>query len=486
MANCPKCGKPLKYQLRSAGTTTKTRYYRTGVKKSWLVPSGRKKYQSQRNTYMASYCPNCGYQPPSEIHGNKGCSSRVLTVLGILVLLGVVGNVIRGNGSDNKKSQVTTPPAKQAVQTIKGNEINDEKSAVLIDTPIPSSAATKEKEKTLAVLETVIPTQVPTATPVPESVWAQEPTPISEFEYYLDGDYIYLTDWEGDRNSKILLAESYIVDGKKYKIGKDLMDLQFHSITSAIIPEGVEHIKNSMFNSCGIKYLYLPKSLKFEDSNPYFFSYFHNLEKLYYGGSEEEWKKLIGNLKRKDIDVKHVVYNATISDLVFEYSADSVGLSQITEQKTPQNIWATEYTSLDDFDFYVDGDYIILKKYIGKGDKVWLAREYDYEGKRYTVSDTYERYIRFDNAMSIIIADGYRALSGSMFSSRNLKYVYVPRSITAKGADGFFKNFNNVEKLYYGGSEQEWDLLTAGLERRKVKVKQIFFNMDYDTFIEFK
>ena len=277
MANCPKCGSLLKYELRSAGTTTKTKYYRTGVKKSWITPAGLKNTKSQRKTYVDSYCPKCGYHPP--VKTQKSGFKYIWIIIGLIILLGFIGNVMNGNKtSNNTASQATATPVPQQAAA------STETPAEATEAPTEEATASPSPEQTF--------TPEPTATPIPDTVWALEPTSIDYFDYYLDHDHIYLT---GVKNSslpkKVWIADTYIIDGKTYKIGNRLDDLfALHSITSAIIPEGVEYIEENIFNSCSVKYVYLPKSLAFNEYKPSaFLSYFFELEKLYYGGSEEDW-----------------------------------------------------------------------------------------------------------------------------------------------------------------------------------------------------
>lgn len=58
---CPKCGSSsVKCEIRAAGTTVKSHYYRTGVKSSWFIPAGTKTYRSKRKHKTVALCQNCG------------------------------------------------------------------------------------------------------------------------------------------------------------------------------------------------------------------------------------------------------------------------------------------------------------------------------------------------------------------------------------------------------------------------------------------
>lgn len=62
MAICPKCGsRSAKYVLRSAGTRSRSRNYRTGIQHSVLLSTGGKKYYSSRQHKTVGYCQNCGF-----------------------------------------------------------------------------------------------------------------------------------------------------------------------------------------------------------------------------------------------------------------------------------------------------------------------------------------------------------------------------------------------------------------------------------------
>lgn len=62
MAKCPKCGSSnVTFQLRHAGTTSSTHYYRHGVKSSWIIPAGRKTRRSDTRQKSVGLCQSCGY-----------------------------------------------------------------------------------------------------------------------------------------------------------------------------------------------------------------------------------------------------------------------------------------------------------------------------------------------------------------------------------------------------------------------------------------
>lgn len=144
------------------------------------------------------------------------------------------------------------------------------------------------------------------------SIWAQGYTDIEEFNYYIDGEKLYIKEYKGN-DRKVKINSEYTIDNKKYKV-VELMDGTFalESIESAIIPEGVKKMENNTFNSCGVKYVYLPSTLKEISSS--FLDYFHDVEKIYYGGSKKQWDKLVDE-DREEIDVKQIIYDANLNEL---------------------------------------------------------------------------------------------------------------------------------------------------------------------------
>lgn len=147
------------------------------------------------------------------------------------------------------------------------------------------------------------------------SVWAAGITPIEDFKYYLDGGKVYLQDYTGHEH-KVKVGNSYEIDGKEYAVADTIEDLFcLNRVDSIILPEGIVTMPKNTFNSCGAEYLYLPKSMKTTDENNGFYTYLHDVKKIYYGGSEEEWAELTNNAERVDIDAIEIIYNADPEDL---------------------------------------------------------------------------------------------------------------------------------------------------------------------------
>ncbi len=83
-----------------------------------------------------------------------------------------------------------------------------------------------------------------------------------------------------------------------------------HRVTSVIIPDGTRHISDNIFSNFGIEYVYLPDSL--EEFKGW--SYFRNVKKIYYGGTEEQWSNFC-TVDRSRLDVVQIICNTDPNDL---------------------------------------------------------------------------------------------------------------------------------------------------------------------------
>ncbi|MCI8403209.1 MAG: hypothetical protein HFI38_14150 [Lachnospiraceae bacterium] len=145
-----------------------------------------------------------------------------------------------------------------------------------------------------------------------KSVWSEYYTDIDDFEYYIDGNEIFLTDYNSNQK-KVRINSSYEIDGNTYNVVSLDGVFTLDKVTSVIIPEGVRSVAANEFNGCKVKFLYLPSTLE-DIGRDSFWGYFHDVEKIYYGGSEEQWNQLC-TVERAEVEVKQIIYDANPDDL---------------------------------------------------------------------------------------------------------------------------------------------------------------------------
>ena len=143
-------------------------------------------------------------------------------------------------------------------------------------------------------------------------IWRVDSTPLSDFGYYIDGNEITLKDYKGS-SSRVNIAPEYEVDGNTYKVVALDGSFALENVKSVVVPEGVHYIANNTFNSCGIEYLYLPSTL--EEFKGW--DYFYDMQKLYFGGSEERFGKIC-DYERSRIDIVQIICNADINDIIVQ------------------------------------------------------------------------------------------------------------------------------------------------------------------------
>lgn len=134
-------------------------------------------------------------------------------------------------------------------------------------------------------------------------------------------------------------------------------------------------------------------------------------------------------------------------------------------------VWASGYTDLEDFDYYVDGDSIYLQKYDGHDDKVWIAPSYTVDGRNCNVVSLEDATFLFANVTSVIVPEGVTHLDDNTFNTSGVKFVYLPSTLTEIN-DNFLSYFYDGDKLYYGGTQDQWDSLVTA-ERSDIDFKQI-------------
>lgn len=306
MAICPKCGShKFRYELRSAGTTSRSNYYRTHSRKSWFFPVGQTTRSSKRHQKSVGICPDCGYVK----HGSAGlfnfeeygCLGSIvvlaffLALLPILIPIGLVVFTIRLLTNDfpafdsfgfDRKKRIIALIILWVIAIIAGKSIY-------------KSWKTELAEQQRIIEETYSP----------DGIWRTLPTPLEDFDYFIKDKSIYLKEYNGDDN-RVYIAPTYSIEGNKLPVVSLDGTFALREVESVIVPEGVKEMSDNVFNSCGVKYIYLPKSLKTFNG----WDYFQDVEKLYYGGDSKAMREICDK-KREDLDIKRIIGPAKIKDL---------------------------------------------------------------------------------------------------------------------------------------------------------------------------
>ena len=137
--------------------------------------------------------------------------------------------------------------------------------------------------------------------------------------------------------------------------------------------------------------------------------------------------------------------------------------------------WAAADTPIDQFDYYIDGDSLILTKYKGSDKAVRIAPAYEIEGKSYQVTGL-EAVFELKAVNSVIVPEGVTSIEKGAFNVSDVKYLYLPSTLT--DFDGW-STLHDGEKLCYGGTQEQWNSLYTG-ERKDIGFKQITYDVKID------
>ncbi len=260
---CPRCkSNSVLISREHAGTSYMVNHMTTGVKRSWFIPSERSNVQSDSRYRTIAVCRECGYTwslSDSQQGGNA------LTLILFLILVYFAHRFIAGDFGSTKNG--TSPK-------------ND-------------------------------PTVITTDQEIDTDKWSKEYTSIEDFKWEADEDGITLGRYKKNTSdNKIRFSDRYTINGEEYHITK--LDTCFlcEDIKSVIVCEGVTYIDGPTFNSCGVRYLYLPESLEEFDG----FGYLkYDLRELHYGGSEEEFYNKYD--PKDNLDNVKMYFNVNPNDL---------------------------------------------------------------------------------------------------------------------------------------------------------------------------
>ena len=272
---CPRCGSAnIKFQMQSAGIDSTSNHYHTGAT-GFLIPANKGTYSSTYRNKTVGFCPDCGYQWTAyEDKKSHGCLFYLLCFLFWPIALPILFYQ-----SDKIKM-------KKGVRLI----IIIGVYALLIIAGLSGKSSNSDPQNV--------------------SIWASDYTDISEFDYYIEANEIHLKEYNGS-SKKVNIAPAYEIDGTRMNVVSLDGTFVVKRTSSIIVPEGVVSMSRNVFNSCGATYYYLPSTLTDFDG----WSYFHDVEKIYYGGTEDQWAALIGDYDRSRLEVKQIICNASPESL---------------------------------------------------------------------------------------------------------------------------------------------------------------------------
>lgn len=131
------------------------------------------------------------------------------------------------------------------------------------------------------------------------------------------------------------------------------------------------------------------------------------------------------------------------------------------------------YGVIEDFSYELSGNKIFLGSYEGKDEIIEIKTSYTIDGIEY-VTDISGFQIGIGNSRvkTLIIDEGFTEVNNAIFNSCSVQNVYFPGSmINVYDATLSYltPEDSNVIKIYYSGSQEDWEQIFTEYKRTKVE-----------------
>lgn len=382
------------------------------------------------------------------------------TIFIALIVLAVIGSIF-GDDDDRKEE---TEKVNQNIETVMENENHG--NSFEVNQNIKSTSEGEDSDD--------------------DSVWLDGYTDIEDFGYYVDGDGIYVKEYNGN-SQKVRLKSSYDIGGRKIKvISFEDGTFKYSDVTGVILPKGTKHLDYDTFANCNIKYLYLPGSV--ENPGIAFWKELEGVEKIYYGGSAKKWTSIC-ELERNELEVKQIFVNVKPKNLGTEKAENEIlntKTAAISDDMEEGGVTGIEverkfnYGVIEDFDYDIIGNTVKLNSYDGKMEIIEIQPSYIINGTEY-ISDISDFQIGVGNSVvkTVIFNEGISEVANAVFNTTDVQNVFFPKSMV-NVYDNTLSYLHPEDgkkiKIYYAGTQEEW--MNIFTEYRRTKVEDAWESKD--------
>lgn len=152
-----------------------------------------------------------------------------------------------------------------------------------------------------------------------------------------------------------------------------------------------------------------------------------------------------------------------------EESEEEAGVVGVEVKKSKEE----QYGSIEDFRYELSGDTIILKNYKGKAEILEIKASYIIDGTEYK-TDLLDFQVGMGNrkVKTLILCDGITNVKNSIFNSTDVEKVYFPKSMSVvhdNTLSYLHPDDGKTIKIYYGGTQDEWEAIFAEYKRTLVE-----------------
>lgn len=143
--------------------------------------------------------------------------------------------------------------------------------------------------------------------------------------------------------------------------------------------------------------------------------------------------------------------------------------------------WAKECSSIDNFEYTLENKYIRIDEYIGTDKRVKLCKNYMIDGIQYELNILGDEVFASKNIFSVLFPNSIEYLPAKTFYKSKVKYIYLPKSLGLNQEERQFSYYiDNVEKVYYEGTKNEWEYLIDFDKEIDDKIDEVILECKYD------
>ena len=183
-------------------------------------------------------------------------------------------------------------------------------------------------------------------------------------------------------------------------------------------------------------------------------------------------------VKKKKLSFKSIILIAIILFVFLGLVRDKEEVEEVFDE----NPWASECTSIGEFEYELQKQSLYIRKYIGKEKKIRICKNYIINDKEYRLQTFEDDVFKSADIYSVMLPNNITTIPPKTFQNSNMKYLYLSNKVEKmpEVEHQFTHYLENVDIIYFEGTEYDWQVLTDYEDPKKIDAKKII----YETKIE--
>ena len=151
------------------------------------------------------------------------------------------------------------------------------------------------------------------------------------------------------------------------------------------------------------------------------------------------------------------------------------------QEELRKDPWAKSCNPIENFEYTIEDRYIRIDEYIGKDKRVRICKNYLINDVEFQLTCLGEEVFTSKNIFSVLFPNSIESLPSKIFYKSKVKYIYLPKSLNSNEEEYQFSHYlRDVEKIYFEGSRNDFELLTDFDKEISENVKEIIYECKYD------